>query len=63
VLRECVADPSLSALDGEAQKRVRETLALMETLSAWTDDMLSLDTPTLRRLAKLGARIQSFLRK
>jgi DNA-binding transcriptional regulator GbsR (MarR family) len=62
VLRECVADPAFARMDGAAQKRVRDTLALMEGVSSWTDQMLSLETPTLMRLMKLGSRIQSLLR-
>src|SRR2546427_4966748 len=62
VLRDCVADPQFSRLDAAAQKRVRETLALMESLSGWTDEMLGLDTATLARLMKLGSRVQKLLR-
>jgi DNA-binding transcriptional regulator GbsR (MarR family) len=62
VLRDCVADPQFARLDAGAQKRVRETLALMESLSGWTDEMLALDTTTLARLMKLGSRIQALLR-
>jgi DNA-binding transcriptional regulator GbsR (MarR family) len=62
VLRECAADPSLARLDPAAQKRVRETLSLMEALSRWTEEMLNLETPTLTRLVRLGAKVQSFLR-
>src|SRR3979409_59385 len=47
VLRDCVADPQFSRLDAAAQKRVRETLALMESVSGWTDEMLGLDTAPL----------------
>jgi hypothetical protein len=42
---------------------MRDTLALMESLSAWTDEMLALETATLARLAKLGAKVQSLLRR
>jgi DNA-binding transcriptional regulator GbsR (MarR family) len=62
MLRECVADPSLAEVGPAAQKRVRETLTLMEALSRWTDEMLNLETPTLNRLVRLGAKVQSFLR-
>jgi DNA-binding transcriptional regulator GbsR (MarR family) len=62
VLRECVADPSLAQVGPAAQRRVRETLTLMEALSRWTDEMLNLETPTLTRLVRLGAKVQSFLR-
>src|SRR5262245_9706652 len=36
LLRECVADPQFGRLDGDVQKRLRETLSLMESLAAWT---------------------------
>jgi DNA-binding transcriptional regulator GbsR (MarR family) len=62
MLRECVADPSLGEVGPAAQKRVRDTLTLMEALSKWTDEMLNLETPTLTRLVRLGAKVQSFLR-
>jgi DNA-binding transcriptional regulator GbsR (MarR family) len=62
VLRDGVADAQFARLDAGAQKRVRETLALMESLSAWSDQMLALDTATLARLMKLGSRIQALLR-
>jgi DNA-binding transcriptional regulator GbsR (MarR family) len=62
VLRECVADQSLARLGPAAQKRVRETLTLMESLSKWTDEMLNLEVSTLTRLVRMGARVQSFLR-
>jgi DNA-binding transcriptional regulator GbsR (MarR family) len=63
LLRECVGDPSFSKQEAGAQKRVRDTLALMEALSAWTDEMLGLETATLARLARLGARVQTLLRR
>jgi DNA-binding transcriptional regulator GbsR (MarR family) len=62
VLRECAADASLARLGAAAQKRVRDTLSLMEGLSRWTEEMLKLETPTLSRLVRLGAKIQTFLR-
>jgi DNA-binding transcriptional regulator GbsR (MarR family) len=62
VLRECVADSDFARQDPATQKRLRETLALMEALSRWTDEMLNLETPTLTRLMKLGAKVQALLR-
>jgi DNA-binding transcriptional regulator GbsR (MarR family) len=62
MLRACVADASLAQLGAASHKRVRETLTLMEALSRWTDQMLSLETPTLTRLVRLGAKVQSLLR-
>jgi DNA-binding transcriptional regulator GbsR (MarR family) len=62
VLRGCVNDPTFAGLDAQAQKRLRETLALMEALSKWTDEMLNLETATLTRLVKLGARVRGLIR-
>jgi DNA-binding transcriptional regulator GbsR (MarR family) len=61
-LRRCVEDPTVAGLDPAAQKRLKETLALMDSLSGWTDQMLALETGTLRKLIRLGARVQTFLR-
>ena len=62
VLRGCVDDPAFRRLDANAQKRVGETLALMEALSKWTDEMLGLETTTLSRLVKLGAKVRGLIR-
>ena len=62
VLRGCVSDAGFAQLDAPAQKRVRETLALMEALSKWTNEMLSLETATLARVVKLGAKVQGLIR-
>jgi len=62
MLKSCVGDPGLAQLDAPAQKRVRETLTLMEALSSWTEEMLALETATLRKLIRLGARVQSLVR-
>ncbi len=61
-LRECVSDPGFPELDSGAQKRIREMLALMEALSRWTHEMLGLENATLRKLVKLGAKIQALVR-
>src|SRR3989442_156051 len=63
VLKECIADPAFGQLDAAAQKRIRETLALMEALSNWTDEMLNLESATLAKLAKLGAKVQALVRR
>lgn len=62
VLRECISDPEFAAQPAPTKVRVRETLALMETLSAWSDEMLRLDTKTLVKLMKLGARVRTVVR-
>ena len=61
VLRACLAHPALVRESSVAQARMRETLALMESLSGWSEEMLSLQTSTLVKLMKLGARIATLL--
>jgi DNA-binding transcriptional regulator GbsR (MarR family) len=61
-LRRCVEDPTLAGLDAAAQKRVKDTLSLMEGLSSWTNEMLALETGTLKKVIRLGARVQALLR-
>ena len=61
VLRGCLDDPALAREPPVARVRMRETLALMESLSAWSEEMLTLQTSTLMKLMKLGARIAKFL--
>ena len=61
VLRELLADPAISKEPAEAKLRMRETLELLETLTAWSDEMLKLDTDTLTKVLKLGARIKKLI--
>jgi len=62
MLDECTRDPGFARLDAGAQKRVRETHSLMQALSRWTDEMLNLETSTLTRVMRLGAKVQGLLR-
>jgi len=61
VLRELMADPSISKDPAQSKVRIRETLELLETLTAWSDEMLRLDTDTLTKVLRLGARIKKLL--
>jgi DNA-binding transcriptional regulator GbsR (MarR family) len=61
-LRGCVEGRDFARSDPQAQKRLRETLALMETLSTWAGQMLAMDDVMLKRLFRLGAKVQAFLR-
>jgi len=62
VLTSCLADPDFAREDAQAQARIRETLALMGSLSSWGEEMLRLDPATLMKVMKLGSRIQKLLR-
>ena len=61
VLRDCLASKDLSKEEAAAQQRIKETLALMEALSTWGDQMLKLEPATLMKVMKLGAKIQGLL--
>jgi DNA-binding transcriptional regulator GbsR (MarR family) len=62
VLKELLGSPELM-LDGmDRAARIKEMLVMLESLSAWSDEMLRLDTETLTKVLKLGARIQKLIR-
>lgn len=61
VLRDCLASSDLAKEDAASQQRIKDTLALMESLSTWGDQMLKLDPATLMKVMKLGAKIQNLL--
>jgi DNA-binding transcriptional regulator GbsR (MarR family) len=62
MLRGCVADKAFNKERSEVQKRISDTLELMESLSAWTDEMLQLEPETIKKIMKLGSRIQKLVR-
>ena len=61
-LRDCVSRSEFAREDAAVQKRLREMLALMQALTGWTEQMLALDNAALKRLARLGARLQALLK-
>ena len=61
-LRDCVQSRDFGRADAEVQKRLRETLALVEGLSALAEQALGMDNAALKRLVKLGAKVQSLLK-
>ena len=62
VLKDLLGSPELM-LDGvDRAARIKEMLVMLESLSAWSDEMLRLDTETLTKVLKLGARIQKLIR-
>jgi DNA-binding transcriptional regulator GbsR (MarR family) len=61
MLRDCVSDPAFAMESPATRSRLTETLALMEALSSWSEDMLRLDTPTLTRLMKMGDKVRALL--
>jgi DNA-binding transcriptional regulator GbsR (MarR family) len=63
LLKDVVADPAFAQEPADVRARVRDTLALMSSLSAWTEEMLRLEPATLMKLMKLGGKIQKLLRE
>lgn len=61
VLRELLADPAMAKEPAEAKLRMQETLELLDTLTAWSDEMLKLDAETLTKVLKLGAKVKKLL--
>jgi DNA-binding transcriptional regulator GbsR (MarR family) len=61
VLNELLSDPAINREPAAAKLRLQETLELLETLTAWSDEMLRLDTDTLAQVLKLGARVKRLL--
>ena len=60
MLNETLADPTFANEAPEHQKRIRETQALMQSLSGWADDMLKLEPSLLIKIIRLGGKIQRF---
>jgi DNA-binding transcriptional regulator GbsR (MarR family) len=62
MLRNLLAQPEIM-IDGlERANRIREMLVFLETMNGWSDEMLRLDTETLTKVLKLGAKIQKLIR-
>ena len=60
-LRELTEDAGFAKQDPGAQKRMRDTLTLMQSLSSWADQMLGLETSTLNKVVRLGAKVRSLI--
>ena len=61
-LERCVADAEGDTqLDPVAAQRLTEMLAFLRTVDGWYDEMLTVPTPKLMRLIRLGARVAKFL--
>ena len=61
-LRGCIESREFAREEAQMQKRLRDVLALLAAGSAWGDEMLKLETGVLKKLLKLGARVQALLR-
>jgi DNA-binding transcriptional regulator GbsR (MarR family) len=62
VLRDCLKSGEIANEDVAAQLRIKETLALMEALSAWASEMSRLEPETMMKVIKMGAKVQQYVR-
>ncbi|MEO7391995.1 MAG: MarR family transcriptional regulator [Ramlibacter sp.] len=62
LLKELLNSPELMVDGIDRASRIKEMQTMLESLSAWSDEMLRLDTETLTRVLKLGAKIQKLIR-
>lgn len=63
LLGELCRDPALASESATTQDRVRSTQEFMQTLGAWSEEMLRLSPATLEKILKLGAQVQRFVRQ
>jgi DNA-binding transcriptional regulator GbsR (MarR family) len=61
-LQNFVEEDKFNNNEKEAQQRVKAMLELMQTLSAWGDEMINLKPETLTKIMKYGAKIQKLIR-
>jgi DNA-binding transcriptional regulator GbsR (MarR family) len=61
VLAGLRAEPALRHEPAAVRQRIEETRELLVALTAWSEEMLALDSATLAKIVKLGARIQQLL--
>jgi DNA-binding transcriptional regulator GbsR (MarR family) len=62
VLRDLLNSPDMAKEPADVKIRMKETLELMQTLTAYSDEMLRLDSGTLTKVLKLGAKVRGFIR-
>jgi DNA-binding transcriptional regulator GbsR (MarR family) len=62
VLKSCLNNPELANEEAGTQARIKETLQFIETLTAWSDEMLRLKPDTLMKMLGVGAKISRTLR-
>jgi len=62
LLRELVQAPEFTHEPAVSQQRVHDTLALMNTLESWADELLRMSPGSLEKLLYVGARIQKLTR-
>jgi DNA-binding transcriptional regulator GbsR (MarR family) len=63
MLKALVNDTGFANEPPDARARIKETLTLMNAMSAWGEEMLRLEPATLMKVMKLGGKVQKLLRE
>jgi DNA-binding transcriptional regulator GbsR (MarR family) len=63
MLRDSLVSPELAKEPGDTEKRIRDTLEFLETLTTWSDEMLRLRPETLMKTLGVGAKISRTMRR
>ncbi|MFL9869106.1 MarR family transcriptional regulator [Paraburkholderia fungorum] len=63
MLRDSLVSPEMAQESRDTEKRIRETLKFLETLTTWSDEMLRLKPETLMKTLGMGAKISRTVRR
>jgi len=61
VLRECLAHSEGGRPDSYTHQRLRDLLDFFEAVTSWHEEVRAVPVGTLRRLMRMGARVQNLL--
>ncbi|MDE1006503.1 MAG: MarR family transcriptional regulator [Paraburkholderia fungorum] len=63
MLRDSLVSEEMADESRDTEKRIRETLKFLETLTTWSDEMLRLKPETLMKTLGMGAKISRTVRR
>ncbi|NIF55092.1 MarR family transcriptional regulator [Burkholderia sp. Ax-1724] len=63
MLRDSLISPEIARESAETGQRIQETLAFLETLTTWSDEMLRMKPETLMKALGIGAKISRTVRR
>jgi DNA-binding transcriptional regulator GbsR (MarR family) len=63
VLAELAASADMAQEPAAVRKRIEDTRQFLQILTTWSDEMLRLETETLMKVLKLGARVRNLVRR
>jgi DNA-binding transcriptional regulator GbsR (MarR family) len=63
MLRDSLISPEMAQESAETEQRIQETLAFLETLTTWSDEMLRMKPETLMKALGIGAKISRTVRR